>query len=229
MSKEVLTLIGDDGDIEAVEFGVEKTGDGTKTLDELAGGASASGKGKGLWLITAKAATGSIFADFALGDVYPADGDEVPAVGDKAQPATETPFLDVSSWKVGFTAKEVDITLLRHRVMKYRKGKADSEGTIEGLNTLGVTGEPGALLNQFVKVVQKSATGIVVSDVNSHPIYIKGLIRQTDKAATTMAYIFGQIELFGIDLGAKGGEGQAYSSKFRWTGNDPVYYEEDIA
>jgi hypothetical protein len=228
MGTEVKTLIGDDATIERLDFGLEKIGDAVKTFDLLAG--AGAGAGKGLWLITAKAAAGSIFGGLLVGDVFPADGDEVPAVGDKAKLAVATPFLDASEWACNFTAKEVDVTLLRHRVMKYRKGKADADGTLKGVFTLGVTGEAGGLLNQFLKIVHKSGLGVItVSEVNAHPIYIRGVVRDTAITGETYAYLFGQIELFGVSLGAASGSKQEYSSKFRFTGADPIYYEEEIA
>jgi len=230
MGAENKTLIGDDATIEEVTLGTEKVGDATKTLDELAGGTVGSKKGKGGWFITAKAAAGSVFGDLLVGDYFPADGDEVMATGDKAKQITAKELLDASGWSANFTAQEVEITLLKHRVKKYRKGKADADGTLEGVFTLGVTGEAAGLVNQFLKVVQKSSTGtITVSTINSHPIYIRGVIRNTAISGETYAFLFGQIELFGVSLGAKAGSNQSYSSKFRFTGNDPVYYEEDIA
>jgi hypothetical protein len=227
---ENITLIGDDATIEEVTLGTEKTGDATKTLDELAGGSVGSKKGKGGWIITAKAAASSIFGDLIVGDYFPADGDEIPAVGDKAQFVTATPLLDSSGFSMSFSAQEVDITLLRHRVKKYRKGKADGEGSLEGVFTLPETGKANGLVNQFLKVVHKSAAGVItVSEVNSHPLYIRGVIRDTSTAGEIYAFVFAQIELFGVSLGGKSGSNQAYTSKFRFTGADPVYYEEEIA
>jgi hypothetical protein len=228
-NKEVISLIGDDATIEAIEFGEEKLGDNLKTLDELAGGAAASGNGKGEWLITAKAATDSIFGELEVGDVFPADGDEAPKTGDKCKLVTGMELMDSSGWEANFTAKEVELTLLRHKIMKYRKGKADAEGTLKGIFTMGVTGEAGGLLNQFLKIVKKDSSGVTVSKVNSRPIYIRGVIRDTTVSGETYAFIFAQIELFGIKLGAESGAKQEYSSKFRFTGNDPVYYERVIA
>jgi len=227
-NKEVISLIGDDATIEAVDFGTEQVGDGVKTLDELAGGTAASGKGKGEWRITAKAASASLFGELEIGDLFPADGDEVPKVGDKCALIIGTEFMDSSGWEANFTAKEVETTLLRHKIMKYRKGKADAEGTLKGIFTLGVTGEAGGLLNQFLKIVKKDAAGVTVAKVSSRPIYIRGVIRDTNIAGETYAFIFAQIELFGIKLGAESGNKQEYSSKFRFTGNDPVYYERVI-
>lgn len=218
---EVITLIGDDATIEKAEFGTEQIGDAVKTLDTLAGG---SGMGKGEWLITAKAATGSIFGALKVGDLFPADGTEIPAVGDKAKLLTPTPFLDATSWTASFSAKEIETTRLVNKVMTYRKGKADAEGQLKGIFTLGVTGEAGGLLNQFVKVVKKEAATVTVSEISSAPIYIRGVIRNTDTTGETFAFLFAQIELYGVNLGAESGNKQEYTSKFRFVA-DPVYYE----
>ena len=219
---EIITLIGDDATIEKVEFGTEQVGDGIKTLDVLSGGS-----GKGEWLITAKAATGSIFGSLKVGDLFPADGTEIPETGDKAKLVTATPFLDATSWTASFSAKEVETTRLVNTVQTYRKGKADAEGQIKGIFTLGVTGEAGGLLNQFVKIVKKEAATVTVSEISSAPIYIRGVIRNTDKTGETLAFLFAQIELYGVNLGAESGNKQEYTSKFRFVA-DPVYYERVI-
>jgi hypothetical protein len=224
MATEMLTLIGDDATIEKVEFGTEQIGDGTKTFDDLAGG---TGKGKGEWLITAKASTGSIFGSLKVGDLFPADGTEIPAVGDKAKLVTATPFLDATSWSASFSAKEVETTRLINTVNTYRKGKADAEGQVKGIFTLGVTGETGGLLNQFVKVIKKSGTTVTVSEISSAPIYIRGVIRNTNKSGEVLAFLFAQIELYGVNLGAESGNKQEFTSKFRFV-SDPVYYERTI-
>ncbi len=218
---EYLTLIGDDATIERVEFDEEKVGDGTKTFDTHAGG---TGKGKGEWLITAKASTGSIFGALNVGDLFPADGTEIMVVGDKAKKAIATPFLDATSWSASFSAKEIETTRLVNKVLTYRKGKADAEGQVKGIFTLGVTGEAGGLLNQFVKIVKRSGSTVTVSEINSSPLYIRGVIRDTNKTGETYAFLFARIELYGVNLGAESGNKQEFTSKFRFVA-DPVYYE----
>jgi len=224
MATEMLTLIGDDATIEKVQFGTEQAGDGTKTLDTLAGG---TGKGKGEWLITAKASTGSVFGSLKVGELFPADGTEIPANGDKAKLITATPFLDATSWSASFSAKEVETTRLINTVNTYRKGKADAEGQVKGIFTLGVTGEAGGLLNQFVKIVKKDGSTVTVSEISSAPIYIRGVIRNTNKSGEVLAFLFAQIELYGVNLGAESGNKQEYTSKFRFV-SDPVYYERTL-
>ena len=218
---EYITLIGDDATIEKIEFGTEMSGDGTKTFDVHAGG---EGKGEGEWLITAKAETDSIFGSLAVGDLFPAAGTEIMAEGDKAKQVTATPFLDATSWSASFSAKEVETTRLVNKVQTYRKGKADAEGTVKGIFTLGVTGEANGLLNQFVRIIKKDASTVTVSEINSSPLYIRGVIRDTNKAGETYAFLFAQIELYGVNLGAESGNKQEYTSKFRFVA-DPIYYE----
>lgn len=227
---EVLTLIGDDATIEKVTLATEQSGDGTKTLDELAGGTSGDGSGKGDWMITAKAETASFFGELKVGDLFPAAvGDEVLVVGDKAQKVNSTAFMDASGWEASFSAQEVETTRLINKIKTYRKGKADGEGSIKGIFTIGVTGEAGGLLNQFVKVVKKAAAGtITVSEITSAPIYIRGVVRDTKYSGETYAFMFAKIELYGIKLGGESGSKQEYTSKFRFMA-DPVYYKLEIA
>lgn len=221
-----LRLIGDDATLETVAFGTEKEGDADKTFDELAGGEIASGAGEGFWLITAKAATASIFGALVVGDLFPAEGDEVPIVGDKAKFLTCTAFADCSGWSGNFSAKEVQTSVLSDKAEKYRKGKADFDGEMKGVFTLGQTDASGGLLNQFLRIVHKSSTGtITVSEINSAPVFIRGVVRNAQLSGETFAFMFAQIELFGIKLGADMGNKQEYSSKFRLTGVDPCFYE----
>ena len=83
-------LIGNDGTVEKVVLGEELVGDGDKTLIQL--GLTA---GRNYVFISAIAATGSIFATgMNVGDIYPVDGTEVLATGDKVKKITCTPMLD---------------------------------------------------------------------------------------------------------------------------------------
>lgn len=224
---ETIRLIGDDASIERVTFGVEKIGDGIKTFDVHVGGAGSPGKG--FWLITAKAAAGSIFGALVVGDLFPADGDEIMVADDKAKLLTCTPFLDASGWSCQLTAQEVETTLLQDRVKKYRKGKSDADGSLKGVFTLGVTSEAGGLLTRFMRIVKKDAAGVItVSSIDSSPIFIRGVVRNTATAGETFAFMFAQIELFGIKLGADIGSKQEYESKFRLTGSDPVFYNQEL-
>lgn len=227
MKEDGLRLVGDDADLVTLEFGTELVGDAVKTFDVFAGGTA--GAGKKLYQITGKASTASIFGDLVNGDIFPADGDEIMAVGDKAKPITQTPFADCSSFVLNLTAAEIETTVIRDRTKKYRKGKADADGSIKCVFTIGETSKPGGILNQFMKIVKKTATTVTVSEQNSKPIYILGYVRQTDVADTTQAFVFAQIELFGVKLGADSGSKQEFESKIRLTGIDPVYWEVDVA
>ncbi len=223
-------LIGDDATIEKVTFGEEKTGNGTLTLDEHAGGTSGSHAGKGFWLITGKAPTGSIWGTLVVGDLFPADGDEVPIALDKAKFLTCTPFLDASGWSCNFSKGEIETTLLRDKTKKYRSGKADADGSLKGIFTIGVTDQAGQLLNQFMKIISKSALGVVtVSEITGGALFIRGVVRNTTVAGETLEFMFAQINLFGIKLGAEIGNKQEYESKFRLTGSDPVFYTVENA
>jgi hypothetical protein len=75
-----------------------------------------------------------------------------------------------------------------------------------------------------VKIVKKDGSTVTVSEINSSPLYIRGVIRDTNKTGETYAFLFAQIELYGVNLGAESGNKQEFTSKFRFVA-DPVYYE----
>ena len=65
---------------------------------------------------------------------------------------------------------------------------------------------------------------MTVSEISSAPIYIRGVIRNTNRSGETLAFLFAQIELYGVNLGAESGNKQEFTSKFRFV-SDPIYYE----
>ena len=95
-------LVGDDGAFYTGKLGsTEYEGDGTKTLHVLVGGTGATSGGEGMFVITAKAASGSVFPDKAkVGELYPALGTEVLAVGDKVKKLALTHVADCTGWQI---------------------------------------------------------------------------------------------------------------------------------
>ncbi len=232
MEKE--RLIGEDGKLVRVTPGVEKVGDAVKTFDVHMGGTA--GAGKGWWKITAIAATGSIFTTgvtgtFRVGDLFKADGSEVMATGDKAALVTITDLSDISSFETSFQRDKVEVTVLADGVKKYRYGKADVSGTIEGAMIVGVTDQDEGMISRFMRRIKYPNTGnVVISEVDNGPIYIMGII-QKDEATSgeRHQFAFMQIELEGYKMGAKSGERQAWSSGFSCIGDDPVFYDVENA
>ena len=227
---EDFSLIGDDCKLFTGDPGTEKTGDGTKTLDELAGGAAASGKGKGYWFITAIAASGSFFPTGAKpGMIIPAAGTEVLATGDKAAFLGLTHIADASGWQMNISRNEVDVTKLHDEYRHYRFGKRDAQMTINNILTLGVTDKEGGMIEKTMTVFRKAAdNSITITEIDDKPIYFLGFVRQTNVPGETQAFVFARVALSGMTLGAAIGAAQSYDTSARLQ-SDPVFYTEEIA
>ena len=181
MSEE-FSLIGDDCKLFTGKPGTEKSGDGSKTLDELAGGAAASGAGKGYWLITAKASSSSFWpAGAKVGMIFPAAGSEVLATGDKASLLALTHIADASGWNMAVSRTEVDVTKLHDEYRHYRYGKRDAQIAINSIMTLGVTDTADGMVARTMTLFKKAAAGTVtITEINNQPIYFLGFVRQTE-------------------------------------------------
>lgn len=227
---EEFSLIGDDCKLFTGAPGTEKSGDGSKTFNELAGGAAASGAGKGYWLITAIAASSSIFpAGAKVGMVFPAAGSEVPATGDKAMMLTLQHIADASGWSMAVSRAEVEVTKLHDEYRHYRFGKRDAQITINSILTLGVTDKAGGMVEKTMTTFRKAAAGTTtITEIDNKPIYFLGFVRQTAVAGETQAFVFAKVALSGMTLGAQIGSAQSYDTAARLQ-NDPVFYTEEIA
>lgn len=224
--RELVELGGDDGTLELLEFGVEAVGDATKTLDVLAGGTAGSGKGKGFWLITAKAPTGSLFADFEVGEQFPADGDEVPATGDKMKFVTVEVMADHIEWSSNITAKVWDATRGVHKFEKSRLGKMKFSGKIKGIFTAGITDQAGSMLNRYMKIITKKAAdgAITISPRSNAPLYVRLVVRNGQVSGESFEFMLAQIVTDGFNLGAASGAGQTFETNMYLTGADPCFY-----
>ena len=227
-------LIGDDGAFYTGKLGTEEyVGDGTKTLHVLLNGQSATSGGDGIYIVTAKAESGSIFpTGLKVGEAFPATGSEVLASGDKVKKLNLTHVADCSGWQLNISQSEVDVTRLKDRFKKYRPGKKDASGTVNSILTLGVSDEPEGMIAKTIKTFRRAISGsettITVADIGNEPVYFVGYVNKTDVAGEREAFIFGQVYLFNITLGGTTGNAQAYDSSMRLTGIDPVFYSLDI-
>lgn len=100
-------LVGDDGAFFTAKLGQEYEGDGTKTLNVLVSGASATSGGDGMYIVTAKANSNSIFHSLLkVGELFPAVGTEVLASGDKVKKLDLTHVADCTGWQFQITQSE---------------------------------------------------------------------------------------------------------------------------
>lgn len=224
-----MRLIGDDCQLFSGEVGEEKTGDGTKTLDELAGGAAASKAGEGYWLITAKASSSSFWpAGCRIGDLYPASGAEVLGVGDKAKLLTLTEIADATGWSMAITHAEVNVTRLSDKFNQYRFGKGDAQITINSIFIVGVTDANKGMVERTMRTFKKAANGTTtVKDIDNSPIYFLGYVRKGEVAGEMKDFVFAKVALSNMTLGGTSGQAQSYDTSARLQ-SDPVFYSEEV-
>ena len=214
------SLIGDDCQLFTGDPGTELIGDGDKTIAELTGTS-----GKGYCLITAKAASGSIFPSAAkIGDIFPSFGSEVPAAGDKFKVLDLTHIGDATGWNMAVSRSEVDVSKLKDEYKTYRLGKRDAQGTIRSIFTVGITDGENGMISKTMRSFHKAATGTcTIREIDNQPIYFLGFIRSTDIAGEKAEFVFAKIYLYNMTLGADTGAAQSYDTSFRLA-CDPTFH-----
>lgn len=200
-------LVGADASLYTMSFGTVTSGSLTA----------------GSWYKIASIGTGQL-TGYQVGDLYLGAGAVVS--GCTFQLGTPTLVSDCSSFDLSFSSDEIEVTTLSDDVKKYRKGKTDLSGTINGINTISEMDNAGSFLNRFLRTV--TATAANVSTINTKvDTALYGMFYLQDDTVTsgeTSAFLFGQIELFGYTLGAAIGDAQNYSSGVRFIGSDPMVY-----
>jgi len=220
MKKE--RLIGSDGKLVTVNLASEVTGDGIKSLDELAGGLADNGKGSGWWSITAKGEESGFSSALDVGELFWDDGTLIPKSGDKCAFLEESEKADINSFSIEVSRSEIDVTTLSDRVKRYRSGKTDMTGSLEGITNLDITDAAGYIINNFIKVIRQSAGGTIIkNDVDGSPIYIKGVIQKSTDKGEKEAFIWAKVIILSSSLGASGEDAQNFSSSFRIAPGDP--------
>jgi hypothetical protein len=229
MAEDEMTLIGDDCDLYTGSAAATETvGDGTKTLDLLGGGTAGDGSGAGFYIITAKASS-SIFPEgLAVGQMFPARGTEVLAIGDKAKKLPLTQRGDASGWSLEISRSQIETTRLKDKFKKYRYGKRDAKGKISSIFTMGITDEAAGQVGQTMTLFKRTGSTITVSIPEDDSIYLLGYIRKGAVAGEFEDYIFAQVNLSNTTLGGNSGSAQSFDSEFSLTGPDPVFYKDEI-
>jgi len=228
--KELKTLVGDDSMIFTGDPGEELAGDGARTILELApAGSGAAGVSRVMCLITAIAAANSIFPEgLKIGELFPALGTEVPAAGDRFRALRLAHVADASSWSLGITQGEIDVTRLNDQYRKYRLGKKDAQLTLSSIFTVGESDNQGGIINRSMKLVKQLDDGTyIVSDEANRALYMLGYANKAALPGETDDFVFCQIYLYNVKLGGQSGSAQSYDASGRLTGIDPVFYSLD--
>jgi len=224
--KEPKTLVGDDSMIFTGDLGVVLEGDGDKTIAELAGTQdSAAGIQRVMCVITTRATDSMFPTGINAGELFPALGTEVPAVGDKFRILNLTHVADASGWSLSVTQGEIDVTRLIDRFRKYRLGKKDAQLSLTSIFTLGISDKAGGVINRNMKLVTHSEDGsYTVTEEANRALYMLGYVNKAALSEETDAFVFCQIYLYNVRLGGQSGSAQSYDAAGRLTGIDPVFY-----
>jgi len=230
MAKKRLT--SENAKIVRITEGTELTGNGTDTIDVLAGGSIGDGTGEGYYLVSAIGNSSALPANLEVKMVFWDEGSLVPATGDKIIPMDVAKMSDVQGFTFEFAVDEIETTTLDDELKVYSLGKTDLTGSIEGVFELGTTEASGGIMNKFVRVVKQAAAGTVtVSDVDNQPIFVMAFINKTETSNDTEGFFFAQMQLLGANLGATGSDKQAWSSNVRLAPSEyiPTLYFRELA
>lgn len=183
----------------------------------------------GSWVkIVAKASSSSAFGNLSVGDAFynPKATTLSITAGDSYQLGTVTPFLDINGWSLKLSAAEVDVTVLGDGARKYRKGKADAEGSISFVWIKGITDQPGGLANKFLAIAEIDAAGAVTfTPKSTSSLYLLGYLDNTAVSAEVQEVTMMQVEVFDVGLNVKDNEANNQDVKFRLTGStNPIIY-----
>jgi hypothetical protein len=219
-------LVGDDsmiftGDQDNTEY----EGDGEKTITALTGKQPDPDVKRIMIIITATGAESFFPEGLGKGELFPALGNEVPAVGDKFRVLNLSHIADASSWGFSITQGEIEVTRLNDKFRKYRLGKKDAQVTLASIFTVGESDQPGGIINRNMKlVIQKADGAYIVSDEANRALYMLGFVNKAALPEETDDFVFCKIYLYNAKLGGQSGSAQSYDASGRLTDMDPVFY-----
>ena len=88
----------------------------------------------------------------------------------------------------------------------------------------------GSFLNRFLRTVAMTSAYVPTFNALSETaLYGQFFMNDSATSGETQVFLFGQIDLYGYNLGAAIGDAQAYESGVRFVGNDPMVYFKDNA
>jgi hypothetical protein len=235
MAKE--KLVGSDGKLVTVTYETAVEGNvGGDDLDTLQGDGT-TGSGAGWYEVVSRSdGTSALAAGLSAGDLFWDDGslvlDDGTGTADSVRFLTEKEQADVASFNLELSRAEIDVTTLSDGVRRYRTGKIDMTGSMEGMTTLGETDAGGWVINNFMRTVNQASAGTVtITEVDDDPIFIKGVLQKDVASGEKEAFFWAKINVLSSSLGARGEDAQSFSANFRIAPGDPepTYYVREIA
>ena len=180
--------------------------------------------------IVAKSGDTVFPAGYEIGDIWIGDGTATFSATNSAALATATVVAECSSFSFDLTSDEIEVTVLKDFVKKYRKGKTDMSGSVEGITFVSSLADGTSLANRFLRIANTSSiNATTLHEVNQEEFYIKAYLQKDDATGETVVYLGGQVEFLSYNLGAAVADAQSFTANVRFTGNDPMIYTKAIA
>ena len=139
------------------------------------------------------------------------------ATGDSVYHISQTDSCDITSWTMSNSLAEIDVSTLCDTENKYRAGRGDTTGSLEGIYTIGTTDVTDGLLNRFSEITSQAGEGgvVTVSAINGDPLVVLLYIQKDDSAGETVEFYIAPITLLSFDNGITGTDAQSFSTSFR--------------
>jgi hypothetical protein len=182
-----------------------------------------------LYKIVAKSGTTVFPAGYEIGDFWIGDGTATFSSTNSASLVTASTVAEVSSFSFDISADEIEVTVLMDDQKKYRVGKKDVSGSIEGITFVTGLANGTSLANRFFKIVNYDGEGgSTLNEVNTGDLYVKAFLQKDDSEGEILAYLLAQVQLTSYNLGAAVADAQSFTANIRLIGNDAVIFTEVI-
>ena len=208
-------LVGSDALMTTLSFGAALTS-GTATAGAL-------------YKIVAKSGDTVFPAGFEIGEFWIGDGTATFSATNSASLATASTVAEVSSFSFDISADEIEVTVLQDDQKKYRIGKKDVSGSIEGITFVTSLANGTSLANRFFKIVNVDDTyDSTLKDVATGDLFIKAYLQKDDSEGETLVYLLAQIQVTSYNLGASVADAQSFTANVRLIGKDAIIFTEEV-
>jgi len=210
-------LIGSDALLTTLSFG-----------STLTSGKATKGK---LYQIVAKSGDTVFPAGFEVGGFWIGDGTVEFSETNSAKLATATTVAEVSSFSFDISADEIEVTVLNDDQKKYRIGKKDVSGSIEGITFVTSLANGTSLANRFFPLVNYNGTtgASTRHEVETGDLFIKAYLQKDDSKGETLVYALAQIQITSYNLGAAVADAQSFTANVRLIGRDMELFTETVS
>ncbi len=172
----------------------------------------------------------TVFPDgFAAGDFWVGDGTATFSATNSASLVTASTVAEVSSFSFDISADEIEVTVLKDDQKKYRVGKKDISGSIEGITFVTSLANGTSLANRFFKIVNfDDKYDGTVNDVDTGDLYVKAYLQKDGSEGETLVYLLAQVQLTSYNLGASVADAQSFTANVRLIGKDAIIMTEAV-